>query len=85
MAVLKKNTATKVAVKAGTTSPAESETNKADEEDPLATGVEASKVVMVKNTCKHDINTSKGVIAPGEEGEATMAELRSYHKYLKGV
>ena len=86
MSKIARDAAAKAAVKAGNiTSPAESETNKADEKDPLATGVEASKVIMVKNTCKHIINTSKGSIAPGEEGEATMAEFRSYHKYLKGV
>ena len=40
-------------------------------------------VVDVKNTSDGIINTSKGVIKPGEAGKATIAELRSYGKWLE--
>lgn len=42
-----------------------------------------SDVVDVKNTSDGVVNTSKGVIKAGETGKATIAELRSYGKWLE--
>jgi hypothetical protein len=48
-----------------------------------AATADQNKIVKVKNTSGGNINTSQGVIEPGKEGKATIAELRSYNKYLE--
>ena len=45
--------------------------------------IPGKKVVSVKNISKQNINVSTGVIEKGDTGECTMAELRSYGKYLE--
>lgn len=40
-------------------------------------------VVNVKNISDGLVNTSKSSIEPGEKGQATVAELRTYSKYLE--
>ena len=45
--------------------------------------VKQSDIVKVENISNRQINTSKGTIAIGGKGEATVAELRQYSKFLK--
>lgn len=40
-------------------------------------------VVSVKNISAIPLSTSKGTIQPGDKGEATIAELHSWSKYLE--
>ena len=58
---------------------------KSDEEAPEKTApvLDQKKVVKVKNISDRLINTSKDSIKPGETGRATVAEFRTYGKWLK--
>jgi len=47
--------------------------------------VKMSDIVDVKNISKKLIHTSKGQIKPGEKGKCTLAEARTYHKYVEQV
>lgn len=49
----------------------------------VASVVAQKDVVDVKNISTRLINTSKGTILPGESGKATIAECRTYNKWLE--
>ena len=44
-----------------------------------------SSHVKVKNISDQVINTSKGSIGPGEEGEASHAEVKQLDKFIKEI
>ena len=52
---------------------------------PKVTPKKKKSTVTVKNISKHTICTSLGQIEVGENGECSLAESRTYSKYLKVV
>ena len=50
-----------------------------------AAPISQSDVVKVKNTTDGVINTSKGMIVAGGEGEATISELRQLNHFLEKI
>ena len=50
-----------------------------------ASPAKKSSHVKVKNISNKIINTSKGPIAPGKEGEASHAEVKQLDKFIKEI